>query len=198
MTDIRNAPFYPGMLEDAQKDQVRASVMWPIVLTLHFNTVGKIYVTDIEAEADGYVREIFMRTQQGGHVLRIYKSKVDEEIYINLSYNMFDDNVYRHNLVFSKDPRYIIKSLGKDSENIKTINQHIITRDQILPDVIQKLTQMFYHHVMPKDVYRNVDMSYESQETALRLLCGGQPRTEVDQDSLKKIMAWWGRIQEHD
>lgn len=195
-SNMKLAPFYPGLISDQDQEKIRQSDLWPIILSLHFNTGGKIFVSDLQGGITA--GKIFMRTKQGANILGIKKDSSNGEVSIHLSADIILPKHYKNNLVFSVNPKYIVNKLKQDGEVIQKINQYINQVDiRILPETLTKLVQNFSRNIKESGTEVSVNMDVASQEYAVRALLEGDKLT-TNPNIINDLKDWHAKIQAAD
>lgn len=195
INNIKIAPFYPGLITDEDQDRIRGSDLWPIVLSLHFNTGGKIFVTDISEEAGR--NRIFMRTSEGALILGIKKDAVGE-ISIHLSIDILNRVLRKGDLIFSSNSKYITNKLKQGEDIREKILAHIkVTENKIIPDSLQKLINAFSSATKEAGTEVKVEMDNVYQEYALRALFAGD-KLGIQPNNVSGLKEWYKKVQESD
>jgi hypothetical protein len=192
MSDVKTAPFYPGIVSEVDQNAIRSSEMWPVVLALHYNTGGKLYVTEVTQQF------IYFRTKSGAHIATIKKDKVNGEMSVHLSSDKLQRNSQRTNLVFSTNAKYLVGKLKPDNSNIESIVKCADHYDkQILPDVLSRLTSNFSSTYREPGTEARVEMQSEFQEYALRVLFNADS-VDPDREKARILAEYYQKILESD
>lgn len=189
-SDIKTAPFYPGLISEEQQDTVRKSDLWPILLSLHFNTGGKIFITEVEDT------RINLRTSQGTHVLGV--KKLREDISVHLSADIIWPVLYKQDLVSSNNPKYIVNKLKQDGDVIQRIKTHAEKLDKnLIPETIQKLVRGFAGQIKESGTEISFNMSEALQQYSLRALFEGD-KLKLQPDQVNGLKTLYTKLQDSD
>lgn len=183
---MKTAPFYPGLIKSEVQDEIRRSELWPVILSLHFNTGGKIYVAEVSFIEEVNINTIIhMRSINGTHVLQIRRNKNDKEIVITMAQDILNRNVHRRELLASTSTKYIANKLKVGMPNLETVKHHIEKYD-LLPNLLNKINLDFGRNVRESNSNLYVSLDTSTQEFVLRKFFGEQVYNDDYQLDLEK------------
>ena len=174
MTDINDSPFYPNSWNDKDKEIIRKTALWPLILTLHFNSQNKLFVTHFGYNANDPDKKD--STVIMGLITGIYIVKLE-----------FKAGEYR---LFTMHDR--ITGISKDKPFIESVNQKYISQklqvnsngagweieyqlDKAEQEEFQGLFSQATHYFNQeagKPGYINTQLSTNASACAVRLLHG--------------------------
>jgi len=199
MTD---AVFYPyGNILQASKDKMKQSDLWPLVLTLYYNSGGKLFATYWDQSGPTIAKSVIMGTAAG--VQAVYLKVTgggSEKAYSILG---LSDSIRAlpatDTVIESKSIRYIAQKLRDETKGAGLTVKQMIDDAELrkLPDVIDTLVRTYLDNY---NKYSHEDMNLHriSQEWLLHILLGGKTMADVPTDYQNDILLTWQRVEKQE
>lgn len=177
--------FYHQYTEEST-EWVTKSELWPVILTVHYNSGGKLFVT-YQLEGEGKLR-VYMGTIEGFQVCCIESNRTNKTINIYGMDNRIFPKANKDAIIESKNSRYISQKLRDTSDGA---GKYLVSA---LEDAEKRLVPNLLHNIRNEYVMRcpnnrdTLSPSYDQTALALKLLFEKQDEYSVtDYNRLKDM-----------